>query len=678
MSLNDATSLLIRLWSEARGVDFDHDLRNPDVRYINEARRSDPTGLTAFMVTRSIVAEYLGEKTFAAIDLVSGDKDTGDELQLMREIFKALYDVPALADVMTFRMRLTEAAKHYGVFEKCKDSIADEKALAHIRKDALAVTSILSRHTFARGESSNGTIGYNRQLFQFWNVNSMLRSVKNQSDDGITMVLLVDADVITSSSFCFMIRDGENITMWSDLEPSEHPMQKHMSRSRSRGRALESRADKLRFPYQMLDVVMDDGYAFQKANDGLVRSGSDGAVLAMFDEMEPDQLLWAIMALDVLRKEEHSDELSFTGESMLNGLPAPGGNDVFPMLTSKDVDGRVISEQLDEHSQSTGCNRWMEDRYGDQVDDRILNLVSHTENEPLDGDGDHRPVLLARKGPGALRSGDTDISAEDPHKALAAMLPKTHGLCTKGAKPGAGSDLSKPNLIGFDPTSFGTRSSMERDRVWVARWNQAQAIGMAAAVEYRKTWRRVFSWFSRRVQARQHEILCAITRREWIEKYAEPITEFASPPVSSNDMIRMRKTCRGRGFYWPFPWVTPESGVVSMLEGWMAPSMSRLPRSVISGERARMFVLLKPETAVGIAELAGCSVSDLPVPLQHWSLRSNYDGNDILDRLDPLDTMVGNPWKRLLFEVRIGVSKNDWNGLVREHGSGYAPWEEVE
>lgn len=87
---------------------------------------------------------------------------------------------------------------------------------------------------------------------------------------------------------------------------------------------------------------------------------------------------------------------------------------------------------------------------------------------------------------------------------------------------------------------------------------------------------------------------------------------------------------------------------------------------VINGSPAFMGGIFTPTTPEALATLCGCEVKDLPDVLQHWFKHEQYYGNCILDRVDPLEWVVKNPWKNMNFDVVFYLSKSGYNQLRRK------------
>jgi len=69
----------------------------------------------------------------------------------------------------------------------------------------------------------------------------------------------------------------------------------------------------------------------------------------------------------------------------------------------------------------------------------------------------------------------------------------------------------------------------------------------------------------------------------------------------------------------------------------------------------------------------GCGVvfrderENLPIFLQNYKMKG-YNGNSLLDRLDPVDEEVIDPWSSLKLGVILPLSKRMFNRLRKESG----------
>lgn len=676
-NLHEITNRALEQWIAVTGVDPEggwtwgsyriHQINS----YIQEAQDLDPSGLTAFMVVRAVVRDYIEGHKFDALSLLDGDETLLERISALRRLKKLTEDPEALTVVVEFQERLLEAADHYGVREKVSATIEDMSMLSHIRRDALICTSMLEQHTFAKGARASEKLRYNQTVIKLWNMNSMIRMAEEMPENGISIVMIRDPQFVAYSFFCFLLKDGENITIWTDRSPQCHPMAKAMSRGRGQARQFHTRAARLRFPYQLLDIQMDENekHIWDAPSTALVRTNTQAVPLSTISQLDPDQILWAILALDVLVKKDHAEKLSVTGEAMTLQL-APGTSRVLPehaqstkALGHSEVSGGEIDKQLqdDRGFRSTGVNAWMEERYKDKIDPRLYNLTEV-------------PGLQIAK----RESWEPKVTATQEMVLLGGerldaytLLPAARGLRRKGTHSGQ-PYTHGPTLIGLDPVTFGSPKEMEEDRLWIARWNQAQALGMAAQAEFDARVDEVQKWFEERVRLNADTIIASLVQGSW--KVPTQVTRrgkdgFSVLKSTTDSLIRWcRQEDKGGvpydlGDKWPsekdaqvFLFNRPERG---------AHSRQNPVRCFATDMAANCWFKLMPSTPEGIAALAGVSIEELPELLRFWNPNPPGDGNCILDRTDPLDSQVGNPWNALTFQVVVGLSKREWKRRIK-------------
>jgi hypothetical protein len=653
-SLHDLTNEALRRWVAATGVDPDSDssrVGNWTVQRTNDwikiAQKVDPTGLTTYLYLRSVARDYVCEHKIDALRLIECGAEVEQEIAPLRALLEALAHPDLVQWATAFQQQLRDTAEDQGVLDQTATVIDDLSALGHIRLDALYATGTLCRDTFARGPRRAGHLRYNRRVLKFWNVNSLVRAMETQPEDGISMCLLRDPNVVEHSFFAFAVRDGDVREIWSDVPQASHPMHKHMSRSRALARSLEDRAGALRFPYQLLDAkFVDEGRRVvpDNSSEALVRTNIEAVAIASLADLPADQILWAIMMFDLLRHQpENVGDLSCTGETVylaLTGTAQKALGTLEP-LTRTDVTAEALAEQLtrsDFSFRSTGANDWMDRRYSDAVDESVYNLFE-TQTQ------------------GALRSPTTGVivsPTKDPFKQ------RTR------------------DLAAIDPMSFGPSKRMQDDRLWTARYNQALRVQALAQEEYERRKEEVWEWFVDCVTRNSSWFVGAACRgtAPFLCPQKKAGAAIESPlEVTPFEMIRWQRRSKGS---------TPSmlwdgcSGPVALYTPWERYAYRRRvgktirnwenspPKCFISGEVASVWTLFEPRTPDMLRALVGGE--KLPDVLEHWVRDKPYNGNSILDRTDPMDSMIENPWLKTTFHVMLGLSLREFRRQCKAHG----------
>lgn len=441
--------------------------------------------------------------------------------------------------------------------------------------------------------------------------------MRAQKVSGISLCLIRDPEEALHSYFIFAIRNGTTMTILTDREKIAHPAQNRMSRRPDR--TLSQRASRNWFPYRLLDLKTDkeEKRIFANHRNQLVPINVNAVSLLGIRDLEAEEFVWATLMFDLIRdKFWHQDfrlpELSYTGEMIVEPQALVGSSGALvaeglyrplelPPLTNADVTAESTKDQWD--SAPVGFNRWMVDRYGSQVPDVVLN-----------------PVGAEAKNLITAQAASTLPVEVDHWKKIVPLEFETMSAIT-----------------------FGTKAQIERDRVWVARMNQMVAIQRLAEEEYKQEKHTVLSWYRDHVQANLETLLCAAAKGELIL----PDWKAALMPRGERDdksSTKRRNVLRqgiGKTLSKAFPYddvwrVDVHFGKID----YQTDQHLCVERDLV----ASVFTVIWPSCPEALAILAGTSVEELPWPLRSWYKDEPYMGNHILDRLDPEDWKLFNPW----------------------------------
>lgn len=643
-TINDLVNEAIQGWARLIGLDENGEITgdNPWQAYhlhehtegLNESRRLDPTGLTTFMMLRGLVERYLKDVTFDAYSLILDPKSIGARLKPMKELKDILEAPQVVALIEGFQEQVRGAALQYGVrssetLEGLDNLLKDRFDLAYIRRDALLSMYRLEAHQFTQGVKDPNPLKFNPQVFEFWNVNSLLAAMRGQKMAGITMCLIRDPEEALNSYFVFAIRNGGTMTILTDREKTPHPAFNRMSRRPDR--LLDRRMARNWFPYSLLGIKKHEDELGEvkrlsvNARTQLVPINIEAVPLKDVRDLTAEEFVWTTLVFDLIREKHWKEdfrvpELSYTGEMVVEPAALVGNASALvkdglykplevPPLKAADVTAESTREQWDD--EPTGFNTWMVERYGSQVPDEVLNPV-----------GSQAKLLLEER----VNSGE--------------LLPI---LNDRWGKP------VKSELETLNPVTFGTKSQIEKDRIWVARVNQVKVIQRLADEEYERERAGVIEWYSSHVR-KNLEFLCnAAAHGELLLPDWKPRTfggvrvTMDEPHESESDrMVQSNRVDQRVGARWSraFPYIYFDLPQCRFGEHEDKRDFccERTDRA------ASVFTVIKPTCPEALAILCGVKVEDLPWPLQHWYAEAPYYGNSILNRLDPEDWELKNPW----------------------------------
>ena len=649
------TSYTFRLGSSSEFQD--HDLKKYLVN-LNRARELDVSGTTAILLLRGLFEAYVKELSFTVHALLFDPKKVEPILSGLREFHALITRSPCEEAVLEFRETVRAVATHYGYnLRRLREHLTDERALGELRLAAARSCGELAVHQFVQGRPDPNPLQYNREIFEFTNINSFVQALHKQWVSGITLALVRDSSAergTFKSFFVLGLRNGGSITILTDHEEGVHPEYHNMTRRPER--QLDERARCHWFPYRLLN---EDPVKRTKSKTALVSNDAKAVPVDKISELEPSEFIWLTLLFGLIAARYGGDfraeEVSYTGEMVVEPHALLDSKHmlvttrqyqplVLPRLTPATTTHEAADTQI-----PVGHNAWMEERYNCRVPEILLNVV-----------GEQRALEVGQQAAGLL-PGAPDNSELPPIRRQRDVLINWGLDYRKGALT--------PHAL--DPTSFGTRSQIERNRAWSARMNMMQAIQKLAVADFVKKHGLVLRWYRAHVARNMPHIWEAVARGTLIaptlnwESNIEHSFPLPDSQVWGEANILTQKVAKRRGD--AFPGMSQGQGIE--IGAWDANR-----RCVTCGkdpsQRASVFTLIEPDNPRALALLCGIPEKKLPWPLQHWITSEPYTGNSILDRIDPQDWKLDNPWRHLELRISIALSKRAFARLRREYGLG--------
>lgn len=642
---------------------------------LDEALTLDPSGVTAVLLLRHFTESTVASKSFTFLDLLR-KPELAQQLDLPREIL-SLVESPLISEAHeAFKGQLERALRHYDALDRAEVQalLADPAQLAYLRRDALRSIEKLRVDQFLDGapEGAGFTPIYAKVVHAWWNINSLLENTI-RLPAGVSLNLIREPDSY-SSYFAFAIRNGGRIFVLSDIEPVAHPLQNMMSRRPDR--TLERRMARNWFPYDLMNIkVTEDGTQLYIDEVSKCRSlaarQTETLPMQAISELNPESLVWTLMMFELIvekfwRNDFRAPELSYTGEmvqheaALLTAAKAAG----LPAVVHQTLGLTPLTVEAVKHSDSSDLagalgktpdhpNVWMMERYGDQASEESINLLA----------GNAEVFLLGKEGAvnshtGAALAKLGHFDRQDVEKSVARL----HQLKT---------------------TAFGTKQQLDGDRIWLARYNWATQVQLAANKEFEERKDEVLAWFRERVRQNLPTLLEAVGHRGFVRKVPGSLT-FGRSILTPHPLVVSQES---KDFErWPGK-VDPEgSTYVAVMhtktreeykehqtrsgwwDGYAVSGLSDRQEPVCAYTGAKTInavTTFYPLVAEDLAWMAGCKVADLPDVLQHFNGVDPYTGNSILSRIDPAASRLENPWLKLNLRVRIGTSKRGWDQAVK-------------
>src|SRR5512135_2832295 len=158
---------------------------------LNDARTLDMTGTTAILLLRGLFEAYVKEQSFSVHSMLFKAAAVEKTLGRLRSFQELINQEPCRTAAEDFRDTLRAAATHYGYdLGKLEKHLADDRALGELRLAASRSLAKLATHQFAQGARDPKPLQYNREIFEFTNINSFVYALRRQMISGITLALI--------------------------------------------------------------------------------------------------------------------------------------------------------------------------------------------------------------------------------------------------------------------------------------------------------------------------------------------------------------------------------------------------------------------------------------------------------------------------------------------------------
>lgn len=624
------------LWVEITGVnpsDTYIRLRDMDIRRANDVLKKslvhDKTYVTTMMLLKMYLEDFLADRQLSMKEILDNFDVFNDWIMKINE-FKTIIESEDVLEIKAeFKDLLKQGLAHYGANPQVYvDMVENESNLAELRYSVFNAIDTLEVAQFTDGLPISKKPVLYKDLYVFKDLNTLLKWML-AVDSGIVLAMIQDIKDQSNSYFVFAVRNGGRLYLVTDREKTSHPLRQELSRSRARGREFFNRITEYHFPYSILDIDFGDNnraYISHSSETALV-SKEDGLAIKAIKDMESEEVLWLMMMFSLLEEkffaqEYKADKLSYTAQMMEETtllLEQAKKNEVavlsytkleVPPMKVEDINTAEKVKDAFEH-EPTGQHDWMIERYS--IPQEAIDVVTNKE----------KPVLLLTDG--RENRSETSIA-----------------------------------LKKMDMSSFDDAERLEKDRIYLARYNMAMVINQQLKEEYEKRKNEVINWFKTAVKKNLPALLKAISEGKMIVTDIEEARtrDGGAERLKTNGNILRVGMLKDESFY---------GFTHCHIYGDSTEFYRGKTTCAVNDKQATLIGHFFPRTASQLAELCGCEISELHELLQNWQREREDRGNSILDSVDPMDWAIHNPWKDVRFDVRIYLSKTGFNQLCKEN-----------
>jgi len=626
------------LWVEITGVNPGETtirLRDMDIyranKVLSQSLKYDETYVTTAMLMKMYLDDFLAHRQISLKEITNEFELIMNWLGKINE-FKSIINSEEVMEIKNdFKDLLKQALIHYGVDASVYESMMQREGnLAEIRYSAFNAINELEVVQFAHGASSKKKPRIYKDVFIFKDINTLIRWMMSV-ESGVVIAMIQDAEDVSNSYFVFAVRNGGTLSIVTDREKLSHPLRAERSRNRARGRAFYERITDYHFPYSVMKIDFGDNdraYVSSEEKNELI-SKEEGIPIKAIKDLAHDEIAWLVMMFSLLEEKfftnnYKTEELSYTAKMMTETtmlIETAKKHEIaltdykpleVPIITSESMKTENVMDNFE--WKPTGEHDWMIERYS--VPEEVFHVI-----------GEREPVL---------------------------SLP-TQNLLSQSM------DLS---LRKMDLSSFGSSEKLKKDRVYLARYNQALVINVKAKEEFTNLKEEVQDWYIYAIRNNLPNLLKAVAERSFVVSEnpdSATTKEGYGEKLMTNGNLLSVKTLKEESYY---------GGVFCHIHGDSTERYRSKYTCAVNDASASVVAHFYPRNASQLADLCGCEVQELHELLRGYKKERKRSGNSILNSVDPMDWAIKDPWEDLRMDVRIYLSKNEFNKLCKEYQTG--------
>ena len=669
---------IIDLWTTIQEIPKEqlkiHSVNNASIwnytvnKEIQTAFELDPAGLTALLLLDNFRKDFFHGNAIVIEDILNNPHYPKliENCVSLTNMLSNPEITSALAEFVQGTVKAVNSMKANR--EEVQQMLDSRYDMAILRRDALWSMKHLHLHQFFQGNTAIEHLKYLPDIHLFWNMNSLLKCAW-QSPDGVSLNFITDP-LNTSSYFAFVAKNGGNLTVLTDRKMDVHPISKYMSRRPDRD--FTQRIFQHHFPYGIMDIQMNLKGEFIPSDTQLVPVQDKPIKVGSIATMEPDEIIWTVMMFALIdqklyKNNYHCGELSYTSDMIEDptiGQKLVNGAGVLMVKDYKPLQVPILTTELTENDEQyrkyPGTNLktgWLYERYKDQVPDDLMNGLLPS---------DKKLFLLEENTAYLADKAEVGIDCYR-HEYLKADPSTLETIRSKDGYPiflGNNDARSTIQLRKMTGDEFGTEKELMEDYRWYARHNIAAFINKKAKEEFEVRKSEVEKWVKDRIEAN-------------IPRLYEDMAKSCLTKSSDNPYLNC---CNLYAYNTEFIKWKP-SGVHMRFVGCKHGDFPFCPqnnaRCYFSDAPCGYILFGEAQNVDDLVYLTGCkSVDELPDVLQHWYPDTSmdhyelndYEGNPILERIDPMDWVCKNPWNDLSFKLFIGVGKKYLKNTAKKLG----------
>lgn len=623
-------------------IKLDGKLSDYDIEQMNnkilEALSYDETGLFAESYLKVFFTQYLKNKDLSLYELITNN-NMSDYIRDIKTLYKALIE----DDAETVAM---DEAKKIMDFYNLSMSELNLLDIAELRTSANnCINGTLKTIQFSRGNTGD-EFKASKNIVMYKGINALITCAAKGAINGVSLAYIRNDKQITDSYFAFVIKNGDNLWLLTDMPEYSHPLQNKMSRCP--GRNMSRRIESNLFPYESVanidtsDLWNKGKYGTSEKSTELSTSIHDDdlyTIIGTLDTLLQDEAFWTVMMFSLIKDKFYTNKvpellISYVGNMINSPLLEKSETSIIVknalptiLLNEIDISDTKGMTYQTEYYKFDDENNYIVSRYKDRIDTNFLNIINETDK----------------------------YAAIEEKYAIEDVWGKKVG-CEYAAL-----DLSIPR----------TEEKLHYDQKWIARYNYAKEINKLLQEDYENNYKTVIDEIGTHISKRIRKLVIMHLRGKLIGNkiISNPNghgTVYEEQQSNIGKMYDMKTLYNGSNFRAEYTY------------GYNRYTNYNDIKCAFSNKAASIVLQIKPQNANDLALICGISVNDLPELIRNYEKRDRYYGNNILDNIDPMIWVIKDPFNKMDFTINICISKTEYKALCKEAGVAYDKfWENV-
>lgn len=607
----------------------DYDVKRMNDR-IKESFTYDDTGLFAECYLKVYFKKFLTNKNMSLLELIT-NKDADGLISDIKTLYYALEENDAEKQVLD---EARKAMKFYNLpFE------LDLFSVIELRTSALnCINKKLRTMQFSSGTAGDD-FKMTRNIIMYKNLNALITCAAKGKINGVQLAYIRDKKRITDSYFAFVIKNGDNLYLLTDMPEYSHSLRSDMSRCP--GRDMSNRIESNWFPYDTVaDINVSDlwgsgRYGTSEKSTKLstvLNEESLYTVIGTIDSLSQDEAFWFIMMLSLIKDKFYDKPapklpISYVGEMINTPLIEKSENALIIQDTLPSLNLGVIDfENTKDMKYQTELLKFDNDnsplikRYKNQVNADLLNVISNT---------------------------DKSIMIEDKY-AIKDVFGEVQGC----------------KYLSLDLNQAGTKEELEYKQKWLLRYNYATEINRLIHEDYERNALSIREEIRNLISARIKDLIVMQLQGKLVGHKLIHSKE----PMNFGQEYSEGKYDLGKFMTTTYMWHKYDYHRVTYRFGHDEYSNLADVKCALTGKQGSLILHIEIKNADDLALVCGISKDNLPLQVQDYDIRDKYYGNPILNNIDPMVWHLKDEFNEMRFDINIALSKTEYKNLCKEAG----------